>query len=54
MPGELKSFLTDTLPDMIFVILPAGQILTSTDVDDLEQIQVELQRRGEIEVKGTI
>jgi len=49
MLGELRNLPTDTLLDMVFVILAGGQTLTSSDADELEQIQVELQRRGEIE-----
>jgi hypothetical protein len=52
MLGELTNLPTDTLLDIVFVILAAGQILTSSEVSELEQIQVELQRRGELEVSG--
>jgi hypothetical protein len=52
MLGKLRTFPTGTLLDMVFVILAGGETLTSTDVDELEQIQVELQRRGEIEANG--
>ena len=47
MLGELMNLPTDTLLDMVFVILAEGRQLTSSDVDELEQIQIELQRRGE-------
>ncbi|MBV8052480.1 MAG: hypothetical protein JOZ80_14925 [Acidobacteriaceae bacterium] len=51
MQPNLSNLSTDTLFDMVFVILAGGQTLTSTDVEQLEQIQVELQRRGEIEAR---
>jgi hypothetical protein len=52
MLGELSNLPTDTLLDMVFVILAGGQTLTSTDVDELQQIHVELRRRGEIEASS--
>ena len=52
MLNELTNLSTDTLLDMVFVIFAGEQTLTSSDVDVLEQIQVELQRRGEISVDG--
>jgi hypothetical protein len=52
MLSNVENFTTDTLLDMVFIILAGGQTLTSTDVNELEQIQVELQRRDEIEVSG--
>jgi hypothetical protein len=45
MLGELRNLPTDTLLDIVFVIL-AGD-----EVAELEQIQHELQRRGELERK---
>jgi hypothetical protein len=48
MLGELRNLPTDTLLDMVFVILAEEQTLTASDVAELEQIQSELQRRGEI------
>jgi len=48
MLGNLTKFSTDTLLDMIYVILAGGETPTSTDVAQLEEIQMELQRRGEI------
>ena len=45
MLGELVNTPTDTLIDMLFVILAGGVVLTSGDVAELEQIQRELQRR---------
>jgi hypothetical protein len=47
MLGELVNIPTDTLIDMLFVILSGGVVLTSSDVAELEQIQRELQRRIE-------
>jgi hypothetical protein len=47
MLGELTSLPTDILLEMVFVILAGGQILTVSDVAELEQIQVELLRRAE-------
>ncbi len=47
MLGHLINFPTDTLIDMLFVILAADSFLTAADVAELEQIQRELQRRGE-------
>ena len=47
MLGQLNNFPTDTLIDMLFIILAGDSILTAADVAELEQIQRELQRRGE-------
>ena len=49
MLGELRNLQTDTLLDIVFVILGGGQPLTCSEVGELEQIQRELQRRGELE-----
>ena len=38
---------TDTLIDMLFVIANGEVGLTAKDVAEIEQIQCELQRRGE-------
>lgn len=38
---------TNTLFDMLFLILGSGIVLTARDVAEIEQIQRELQRRGE-------
>ena len=44
--GELTNIPTDTLIDMLYIIL-AGEVATSTgDAAEIEQIQRELQRRG--------
>ena len=47
MLGQLVNIPTDTLFDMLFVILRGGIVLTANDVAEIEQIQRELQRRGE-------
>jgi hypothetical protein len=49
MLGELTNLPIDTLLDIVFVILAGGQPLTLSEVGELEQIQRELQRRGELE-----
>jgi len=49
MLGELTSLPTDILLEMALVILAGERTLTSTDVAELEQIQVELLRRAEVE-----
>ncbi|HZU45490.1 MAG TPA: hypothetical protein VE994_22615 [Terriglobales bacterium] len=50
MLGQLVNLPTDTLMDMVFVILAGDEVLTAADVEELEQIQRELQRRGEGEL----
>ena len=47
MLGQLANIPTDTLIDMVFVILAADDVLTASDIAELEQIQRELQARGE-------
>ena len=47
MLGELLNIPTDTLIDMLFVIVTGEVALTARDVAEIEQIQRELQRRGE-------
>ena len=51
MPGELRNLSTGTLLDIVLVILGAGQPLSLSEVAELEQIQHELQCRGELEGK---
>ena len=49
MLGELMNIPTDTLIDMLYIIL-AGDFaitITASDATEIEQIQRELQRRGE-------
>ncbi len=47
MNGELINIPTDSLIDMLFVILTGELALNANDVTEIEQIQRELQRRGE-------
>ncbi len=49
MLGQLANIPTDTLIDMLYVILSGGVIPTANEVNEIEQIQRELQRRGEEE-----
>jgi hypothetical protein len=44
--GELLNIPTDTLIDMLFVIVTGEVALTARDVAEIEQIQRELQSRG--------
>ena len=45
--GELTNIPTDTLIDMLFVILAGEVTLTAKDVAEIVEIQCELQRRDE-------
>jgi hypothetical protein len=45
--GQLTNLPTDTLIDMLFVIANGEVGLTAKAVAEIEQIQRELQRRGE-------
>jgi hypothetical protein len=47
MHGELINIPTDSLIDMLFVILTGELPATKTDGAEIDQIQRELQRRGE-------
>ena len=47
MLGTLMNIPTDTLIDMLYVILVGDFAITATDADEIEQIQRELQRRDE-------
>jgi len=47
MHGELINIPTDSLVDMLLVILTGELPVTTTDGAEIEQIQRELQRRGE-------
>lgn len=49
MLGELRTIPTGILIDMLSVILAGGEILTASDVAEVEQIQRELQRRDTID-----
>ena len=46
MLGQLTNISTDTLIDMLYVILAGEVTITASDVTEIEQIQRELQRRG--------
>ncbi len=46
MLGELMNIPTDTLIDMLYIILAGDFAITANDVAEIEQIQRELQRRG--------
>jgi hypothetical protein len=46
MLGELMHIPTDTLIDMLYIILAGDFAITVNDVAEIEQIQRELQRRG--------
>jgi hypothetical protein len=47
MLGELMNIPTDTLIDMLYTILADDFAITVNDATEIEQIQRELQRRGE-------
>ena len=49
MLGELGNIPTETLIDMICVILAGEIVLTFSDTAELEQIQRELQRRSDVD-----
>ena len=49
MLGELRNLPTDTLLNMVFVVLAEGLPLTLSELAELKHIQAELQRRGELE-----
>ncbi len=46
MLGELMTIPTDTLIDMLYIILAGDFAITANDAVEIEQIQCELQRRG--------
>ena len=45
--GQLTDISTDALIDLLFVILAGELAITANDVAEIEEIQRELQRRGE-------
>jgi hypothetical protein len=49
MLGELRNLPTDTLLDIVIVILAGGLPVTLSEVAELGQIHRELQRRRELE-----
>ena len=46
MLGELMNIPTDTLIDMLYVIIAGEFAITANDAAEIEQIQRELQCRG--------
>ncbi len=46
MLGQLMNIPTDTLIDMLYVILADEVAMTANDAAEIEQIQYELQTRG--------
>ena len=46
MLGDLTNIPTDTLIDMLYVIVSGDVAITTRDAEEIEQIQRELQRRG--------
>jgi hypothetical protein len=47
MLGELTNIPTDTLIDMLYIILAGDVAISASDAEEIEQIQRELQRRGD-------
>ncbi|MFZ0417539.1 MAG: hypothetical protein WAM04_05510 [Candidatus Sulfotelmatobacter sp.] len=47
MLGELMNVPTDTLIDMLYIILAEQVAMSASDAAEIEQIQRELQRRGD-------
>ena len=45
MLGELTNIPTDTLIDMLYMILAGEVAITASDASEIEHIQRELQRR---------
>ena len=46
MLGELMNIRTNTLIDMLYIILAGEVAISASDAAEIEQIQRELQRRG--------
>ena len=46
MLGELMNIPTDTLIDMLYIILVGDVSITANEAAEIDQIQRELQRRG--------
>jgi hypothetical protein len=46
MLGELTNIPTETLIDMLYMIVTGEVGITASDAMEIEQIQCELQRRG--------
>jgi hypothetical protein len=47
MLGELMNIPTNTLIDMLYIILAGEVAISASDAREIEQIQRELQRRGD-------
>ena len=47
MLGELMNIPTDTLIDMLYIVLAGEIAISASDAAEIEQIQRELQRRGD-------
>jgi hypothetical protein len=47
MLGELTDIPTDALIDMLYIILTGEIAISASDAGEIEQIQRELQRRGD-------
>ena len=47
MLGELMNIPTDTLIDMLYIIFAGEVAISASDAREIEQIQRELQRRGD-------
>ena len=50
MLAELINIPTDTLMDMLYIILAGEAAITANNMAEIEQIQRELQRRGEEQI----
>ena len=46
MLGELMNIPTDTLIDMLYIILAGEVAISASNAAEIDQIQRELQRRG--------
>ena len=46
MLGELMNVPTDTLIDMLYIVLAGEVAISASEATEIEQIQRELQRRG--------
>jgi hypothetical protein len=47
MDGQLANIPTDSLIEMLFIIIAGELVMTATEGTEIHQIQRELQRRGE-------
>ena len=46
MQAQLTNIPTDTLLDMLYLVLAREAAITATDATEIEELQRELQRRG--------